>query len=506
MKYLLFLFIIIFCRNSVAQNYYGISPKESTKLISPEDNQIDWSVCGVENSIPNYLNKIDVTTKGARGDSIFDNSKIIQNLINSSNFGTVLLFPSGTYLFNTSINLKSGIVIRGASSSETILKFDLNGTAKPSFWFSSWDRSSTTPIISGYNKGSITITVQDPTLFYKKDYIEIFQDNDPSLMYTKEEWNVSWAEESVGQMARIININGNKMNIAYPLDYNFSPTLNIRARSCKMLTDAGIENFKLIRIDKGEEYSIRMDYAANCWIRNIESAYSQKGHIQLIRSLNIEIRESYLHHAYNYGGGGHGYGINIAVHSTGCLVENNIFYHLRHSFLAKEGAIGNVFAYNYSLEPNGNRNDIAMHGHYGLMNLFEGNIVQKIAIGDFWGPSGPGNTFFRNRIEDNDIVIQDQSHYQNVIGNEFLNGSINISDNTHETWTVNNQNREGFLDKKNGVRTPNSLYLKTKPKFFKSLPWPAVGPEFNLGQYTIPAEIRWNKNDQLVPTIDFNYN
>ena len=504
MKYSLYIFIFMFCGRSIAQNYYAIGPKEDNNLISPDNNQIDWSVCGVENDIPNYSNSIDVTTRGAKNNGDSDNSKVIQDLIDSSDFGTVLFFPAGTYLFNTSINLKSGVVIRGASSNQTIFNFDLNGAAKPSFWFSSWDKSSVTPITSGYNKGSTTITVQDPTLFYRRDYIEIFQDNDADLMYTRKEWDVPYAQESVGQMLKITDINGNKINLAHPLDYNFSSKHNIRARSCKMITGAGLEGIKINRIDKGEAFSMRFDYAANCWIRNIESSYAQRGHVELSRSLGIEVRDSYFHHAYNYGGGGHGYGINVADHSTNCLIENNIFFHLRHSILAKEGAIGNVFAYNYSLEPHGNPNDIAMHGHYGMMNLFEGNIVQKIAIGDYWGPSGPGNTFFRNRIENHNIIIQDHSHSQNVISNEIINGTIYISDDTKGIWAINNQNKMGFLNKRDDIITPYSLYLQAKPKFFKTLIWPSIGPEFNLGQYTIPAKDRWVSNAKLVPDLELD--
>lgn len=496
-------FFIVFCGNSlVAQNYYyTLNSKEEEKTIIPNNNRIDWTVAGVEDKIPNYSNIIDVTTRGAESSDIFDNSKILQDLIDSSSFGTVLLFPSGTYLFKSSINLKSGIVIRGVSSSQTVFKFDLNGTAQPSFRFSSWDRSSITPITSGHIKGSRTITVQDPTLFVYRDYIEIFQDNDPELMYTRREWDVTWAAESVGQLVKITSRNGNEITLEHPLLYDFSANLNVRARSCQMLDGAGLESFKLIRLDQGEAFALRFDYAANCWIRNMESEYAQRGHVEMSKSLNIEIRDSYFHHAYDYGGGGHGYGISITDHSTNALIENNIFYYLRHSFLAKEGAIGNVFAYNYSLEPNGNPNDVAMHGHYGLMNLLEGNIVQKIYVGDYWGPSGPGNTFFRNRVETSNIEIQDYSHSQNVVSNEIINGTINISNDTQDTWAINNQNLTGIINEKTNIDTPKSLYLNAKPEFYKTLTWPSIGQEFNLGQFTIPAKYRWDSGTRLVPDL-----
>ena len=33
-----------------------------------------------------------------------------------------------------------------------------------------------------------------------------------------------------------------------------------------------------------------------------------------------EVRDSYFHHAYDRGGGGHGYGVTMNTHVTSCLV------------------------------------------------------------------------------------------------------------------------------------------------------------------------------------------
>ena len=73
--------------------------------------------------------------------------------------------------------------------------------------------------------------------------------------------------------------------------------------------------------------------------------------------------------------------------------------------MAKQGANGNVFAYNYSLDPYRSEDphdagsDMLLHGHYPFANLFEGNIGESIIVDDTWGPAGPYNTFFRNRAD-----------------------------------------------------------------------------------------------------------
>ncbi len=110
---------------------------------------------------------------------------------------------------------------------------------------------------------------------------------------------------------------------------------------------------------------------------------------------------------------------------------------LRHAMMVKTGANGNVFSYNYSKNvrrsewPNNYGGDISLHGHYSYANLFEGNIVQNIMIDHYWGPSGPLNTFFRNRAELYGIIMTGgdptTSDMQNFVGNEITNnGFLNI--------------------------------------------------------------------------------
>lgn len=475
----------------------------TTKLISPQQNQIDWSAAGVEGEIPYYTLIINVTELGAKGDSLTDNYALVQHIIDTAKAGTALYFPEGNFLFNSTLLLKDSVVLRGLSPQKTTLIFDLHKQDLPGIWIKSSVNNQPVEVTGGFEKGSKQVSVKDASQFKPGMYIEILQDNDSSFMYTRDFWNTQWAQENVGQLIEIKNIDGNNILLKNPLYYTFSSDLHVRARSANMIGGAGIENIKIIRADDGNDYNIRFYYAANCWIRNIEADHCDRGHVEILFSSHIEIRDSYFHHAYDYGEGGHGYGVNLADHPSDCLIENNIFHHLRHSFLAKEGSIGNVFAYNYSREPYGNPNDIAMHGHYGLMNLIEGNIVQKIIAGDWWGPSGPGNTYFRNRVEKEDIIMQDKTHSQNIIANEIMHGIIKISKNCNGIWRHSNINPNGSVDSLIFKGTiPASLYLKKKPKFFDDLIWPPVGPEFNLGENTIPAKKRWKDNIELVPPLD----
>lgn len=480
-------------------SYTSVMYGQTTEFIHPESNQTDWSIAGVEGGIPDYENIVNAADLGAVGDDDFDNTAVVQSAIDSLPAGTILFFPPGSYLFKATLYMKSGVVIRGSAFDETTLSFELGESGDCiSFKNGEGANGPSVEVTAGLTKDSKEITVASS--FDIGDYIVLAQENDPELMYTQSKWNVSWAKRSVGQVVRITGKEGNKLGLQYPLTYNYDYNLDPLASSFQPISFAGIENLKVHRRDSNEGYNISMYGAANCWVRNIETSYAVRSHLYISRSTNIEIRDSYFHHARDYGGGGHGYGVDIIFQTSATLVENNIFHYLRHSYLCKNGATANVFAYNYSREPNGSNNDIALHGHYSYMLLLEGNIAQKMVSGDWWGPQGIGITYFRNRVETSDIRIQDHSHYQNIMANELVKGTVSIDGSVQNTWRHSNVKKNvGNLD---GIYTdtlPNSLYLDSKPDFFGTNPWPPIGPETPFVN-TIPAKQRWD--DSSLPLVE----
>jgi hypothetical protein len=168
--------------------------------------------------------------------------------------------------------------------------------------------------------------------------------------------------------------------------------------------------------------------------------------------------------------------------------------------LVQTGANGNVYSYNYSVNPvqgEGETNlnkgwippDISIHGHYTFMNLFEGNHVSEIGIADYWGPAGPGNTFFRNRVIDEGIFFYDQTHRQNVVGNEttaITDRDKKGKDNLIVANIVGNKHVSPVPD------LPGSLYLNKPPSFLKGYKWPVYGPDVS-GKNKLPAQVRYEK-------------
>ena len=314
--------------------------------------------------------------------------------------------------------------------------------------------------------------------------------------------------DAVGEIAKVIDKNGNTLFLDRGLHFTYDPKLFPMIKRIGLVENAGIENIKIYRPNGNKDnMNIAIERAYNCWIRNVESSWAMKCHVSLVRSYHCEIRDNYIHHAYDYGGGGHGYGVSINHRATSCLIEHNIFKTLRHAMVLSYAPIGNVCGYNFSTDsndPSANfglgdiKADISLHGFYPLMNLFEGNIVEYIHSSDWWGPSGPGNTFFRNRATHQPLYISDNSHYQNVIGNELTYNPIGWADNFeidasigHTTKHSNND--LGDIDVNKISTLPNSLY-KTSPNFNFGFPIPNIGPVSGInpsGDY--PYDMHDNK-------------
>ena len=257
-------------------------------------------------------------------------------------------------------------------------------------------------------------------------------------------------------------------------------------------------------------------YAVNCRVKGIESNKSQGSHCKISYSSNIEITGSYFHHAYMYDGAGtKGYGVTVDFHSGLCLVSNNIFKHLRHAMMVKDGANGNVFAYNYSMDvfrngkgefPDDFAGDISLNGHYSYANLFEGNIIQNLIIDEYGGPSGPFNTFFRNRIEHYGIfMVSALTTNSNSVGNEII-GSI-----LHGFHIILGSGNFVYADNVNGTITPPgssslndvSYYLTSPPLFWNITDsWPSIGINNILDRGTIPAKKRYLQGIFTVSTDD----
>lgn len=485
LRYIIFLFFLA----------YGLQAQ-----VIPLQQRVDWSHAGYPGNVPQPEKIVNIMDFMAAGNGMVNDQPAISKAIASfqGNPG-VVYFPAGIYLLQSPITVPSHIVLRGQGNTSR-LHFAHSSTGLS---ISGKFGSNFVSVLSGYEKDSQSIVLDDASLFQPGDYAEIRQKNG--------EWDTkpaSWATFSVGQIVRIEKIEQNILYLETPLRISYAASLSPEIRKILPAENAGIEMLYLERTDTsttGTGHNISFNLAVKCWVKAIESNKSQGSHCMIGQSSQVEITGCYFHHAYKYDGGGtRGYGVTLNNHAGQCLIENNIFRYLRHAMMTKHGANGNVFSYNYSIEPYRNGDwefpqdfpgDISLHGHFSYGNLFEGNIVQTIFIDQTWGPSGPYNTIFRNRAELYGIIMtSDQTSHQNFVGNEvtkkgILYGKYVLTGIGHFAYA---NNILGNIQP-NAVSTlsDNSYYLAERPCFWNLPQWPCIGIPYSINSYSIPARERY---------------
>jgi hypothetical protein len=419
--------------------------------------------------------------------------------------GVIVNFPKGTYLIKNTIRIPENVVIRGEGAESTKLLADLPKSSSHVFNISNTCSGKDINIATDLIKGTKKIVVVDASSFSVDDIIEIEQDN--------SDWDIepaSWAKNAVGQLNQIERIEGNTLYLHYPININYYVQLNSVVRKIEPIEASGIENLSIERIsnpDKGGGSNIYFYHAVNCFVKGVESNKSVGSHIMVNNSLKVKISGCYVHHAFNYDGSAtQGYGVTLNHHATFCLVENNIFSNLRHAMMVKVGANSNVFAYNYSKDvvrsefPFDASGDISLHGHYSYANLFEGNIVQNIIIDHYWGPSGPYNTFFRNKTLRYGVLLTEsdfETCEQNFIGNDIqgktlLHGQFYLTGSDHYLFA--NLVKGKLIPENTDELNDTSYFYKGKPDFWmEEISWPAIGVFSSPTDGNIPAYQRFKE-------------
>lgn len=466
----------------------------------PANRTTDWVNAGLRNkniepdSVINFLNA------GADTSGLVDNSVLLHSIINGLNGQpAIVYFPSATYFFNKSILLKSNVILRGESSSNTLFKFDLT-SQNDLIRIKGTKLSDTTSLAQNAQKDQNFITVLNASNFQKGDFINLV-DNDANLVFS------SWALKSTGQIVEIDSISGNQLFLNSTLRRDYSSQNASKITKLNMQKNIGIENIHIQRLDQTTEQTSNIDfeYAYNCWVKCIKSTNCNYAHITTNFSLNLEIFGSYFLDGFSYGSGGKAYGVMLQMGTCEALVRDNIFEHLRHSMILQAGSNGNVLAYNYSKDPfwtgvflpANSAGDAVLHGNYPYLNLFEGNNVQNIVIDNSHGINGPFNTFFRNHAELYGIFMNTNpaSSSQNFVGNVISNTGLALGN-----YTLEGSNHFEFGNNHKGNCVPsntenvnqNTLFLTAIPAYYyDNNLWPPIGYPNALTPSTNEAKHRY---------------
>jgi hypothetical protein len=513
----------------------------------PADRFVEWRQADI--AFPDATwDTVEVSTLGIHpGNALADSiaQKLRNALAAKGSAKRVYRFAVGTYTFEQPLligasGLKadwnatgvdaSNFVLLGAGPDATKFEFDcdvdyfkgLLWIEKPSGYSA---RNTTVALSTPPVAGATTITLPSTPTVAVGDFVSVKSDNDPDLMFPAADATSAWYlkyvaggydvefAESYNQISRVSAISGNTLTLDPALALTYKSALNPRVSqftTARTNGQIGFEGFSIEHIvpdsrwtagGTNDIFNIVIRFAKNVFVKNVASHNAARGHVIVEYSHNVRVTGSKFGYARAYGVGGAGYGVCLQNGASQITVDNNEFDHLRHAVVLKEGANHSVIAYNWShnwavLDPAvtdslGNpilaEADYSIHGMYSHSNLFEGNVGHNIAYADYWGPTGPRTTAYRNLMYGADtsdgIFIEDFSHRSNAIAN-VLPGQARLSDDGTNTDLYLEGNVLGTPGAAQwntltaAATLPPSLYLTSAPDFWdNTIPWPTYGPD-----------------------------
>jgi hypothetical protein len=455
----------------------------------------NWHQAGLHGSRPVYTQTINITAHGG-SPSAQSNNAALAAAINALNKKPgVIFFPPGVYTFTAQVNItRDSIIFVGAGHDRTRLNFKMNGVLNHCINIAGKElNTDTTAFTTVAVRDSNSVMVNNAGFLNSGDWVYL-QCNDSAYVTS------SWAHRSVGQIMQVKSVAAKSVSFFSPFRFHFLPELKPVIK--KILPRQGV-GFECLSVQRHDPTSFQtslfcFDRAVHCWLHGVEGDSTNYAHVELDRSSNISITNSWFHHALAYGSA-QGYGVALQYSSNECLVENNIFEHLRHSILFQAGANGNVIGYNYMTDPfwkegffpSNSAGDIVFHGNYPFFNLVEGNVNQNSIIDNSHGKSGPYNTMFRNRIGMYGIIMNSgaadsmQFAGNEITGTGSLMGNYSISGNGHKE--VANLVGNVITPGNSATVQQSSLYHSgsARPACFDmaSQNWPLFGDQarYNLG-------------------------
>ena len=525
-------------------------PIKDTTILTAE-RKIDWGRAGVwlggSKGIPSYPLGITVNTTNSLNQYYCDPTGAtdcrakLQAAINACPSGQAVYLPVGTYRISSTVDIPSRIVVRGAGPTLTTIKCYTDGVAFAMTGSNGYDEPvDITNISSGSTKGSQTIVVSNASAFSVGDIIIVDQTNDPSFVNkVGSEDTCTWCSRSngnrsLGEANVITNKSGNTITLDRPLAYGYSATYTPQmALQCDSPVEyAGVEDLAITPSSAGftSSVGVEMQWSYSCWVKNCD-IYGQghKGVHLFAYCVACEVSDCYIHDLTSFDSD-HGYQVNIQNHSSWNLIENNILK-MGHNgiIIGSAGGSANVVAYNYihntkHYQTNWFMNALGDHGAHTYMNLFEGNIAGKIAF-DYTHGSGSHHVCLRNQFTDSNpgvnvsnnlsaIDVEEWQYASSFIGNvlgypgysgtyETVNseeyGLWNIFDNSVTQSALIRHGNYDYVDQTtkwdaniSDHNIPASLYLDSKPSWFGSLDWPAIGPDVAGYVKSTPAKLRWD--------------
>jgi PKD repeat protein len=384
--------------------------------ILPADRMGPWARAnvGVEGGVPN--SSLMPTYRTLLPGEM--NTGTINTYISQCPSGQVVQLPAGTFNIGGNITMKSGVVVRGAGATGTILQGGGISFGGSAFYnairngqYSGGGSASWT---GGYSAGTtvITLSTTSPGLT-PGNILFLDQANDNFIVRSSgyEGLFVGPRDGNHGlcQFTKVVSVNGNQVTISPPIAGPlFSGSLGPGAvwiGASSWISRAGVENLSVDGNTFGGigifQANIDMEATHDCWVKGVKSLNGHNDHINVAYGFfRDEIRDSYCFSTQAAAQQSYGVGITWG---SGLLIENNIFEKIVSAIVPAGSVSASVFAYNYCT------NDyfcagafyliaaMQPHANHSYMNLWEGNHIPKYES-DFIHGSQSHQVVFRNRI------------------------------------------------------------------------------------------------------------
>ncbi len=335
----------------------------------------------------------------------------------------VVELAAGTYTTSATIQVPSGVVLRGAGSdaaSGTILISTKGGpvlaigTSQDTVCYGSAFDSGAQPLLTqDAAKETTTLTVASASGFKSGDLALVDQvdDSDVSEGDCTSIFKRA-ANYGVSERVEIASVSGNTLTLTTPLHWTFKTAQQAQVSrvSATPTKWAGIESV-LVQGGRPGGYpgqnagGIDVSNAAYSWVKDVQVDGTTSGMpIRLAGTYRAVIRDSHFHNSYSYGFAQDNYGIVIACGASDDLVENNIARFMDKPVVFNNSGGGNVVGYNYadnSWSCDGNNDDgwqevsIDCHCAFPHMELIEGNFAPHLGASTTHGNAGY-LTYYRN--------------------------------------------------------------------------------------------------------------
>ena len=364
---------------------------------------IDWSNSGVGGIPARMTNCASLTPSATLAQ--------INSALASCSSGETVYLSAGTYSIPGTIRIPSNVTLRGAGANLTIL----NATGRSGGDVVSLGSGSVSympvSITSGATARSTSIVLRSATGIHVGTFLAISESNDGTFVSAAgSEGNCNWCDGgwtktgslARGQIVAVTGVKGDTITISPGLyvAYTNRPTAVPFHMS---ETYAGVENLQVYANNTGYAANFGMSQCAYCWIKGVESNFTDGDHVEVYWGYRDEIRDSYFSNAFLHAPGEHDSDIQIALKTSASLVENNIIERTHESIMLQLGAAGNVISYNYTMgEFDSGATNVVIgglnfHGAHPQFNLLEGNVLTAIYQDSIWGTSSQ-TTAYRNWV------------------------------------------------------------------------------------------------------------